>query len=168
MNKSDSIVNLSKALLKAQRSMGAATKGAVNPYFKSRYADYGAVLEVCKDPLNDNGLLVVQPHVNKDGKNFVETTIIHADSGEFISSMTEIICSKEHDAQALGSATTYARRFGLESLLAMPREDDDASAATGKTTKPSFPEAGYVAVVSSPKTASPQVVNPVKAKTTWT
>lgn len=121
-----------KALLKAQKQMGGAAKGANNPYFKSKYADYGSVLEACKDPLNDNGIIVLQPHVVVDGKNYVKTDLIHADSGETYSSTTEVRCSKENDAQALGSAITYARRFGLESLLAMPREDDDGNAASGK------------------------------------
>lgn len=133
------MINLMKALLKAQKQMGGAAKGANNPYFKSKYADYGSVLEACKDPLNDNGIIVLQPHVVVDGKNYVKTDLIHADSGETYSSTTEVRCSKENDAQALGSAITYARRFGLESLLAMPREDDDGNAASGKKvdTKPS-------------------------------
>lgn len=135
MNKSESVVNLSKALLKAQKAMGGATKGAANPYFKSRYADYGSVLEACKDPLNDNGIVVLQPHEPRvvDGKNYVETVLMHGETGEFISSLTEIVCAKGNDPQALGSATTYARRFGLESFLALPREDDDGNAASGKT-----------------------------------
>ena len=37
MNRSDSIVNLSKALLKAQQQMESAKKDSANPFFKSKY-----------------------------------------------------------------------------------------------------------------------------------
>ncbi len=126
--------NLMKALLKAQKEMGAATKGANNPYFKSKYADYGSVLEAVKDPLNDNGIVVLQPHVIQDGKHYVKTVLVHAESGEEYSSMTPVVCAKENNPQDLGSAITYARRYGLQSLPCLPTEDDDGNAASGKTT----------------------------------
>ena len=130
MNKSESIVKLSMALLKAQKAMGSATKDAKNPFFKSNYADYGSVLEVVKGPLNDHGILVLQPHSQDGTGSFVETVLVHADSGEYISSSTPVICAKQNDPQAMGSAITYARRYGLQSLLSIPSEDDDANSAT--------------------------------------
>ena len=134
MNKSDSIVKIVPALLKAQKAMGAASKDSKNPYFKSSYADYGSVLEASKEPLNSNGILVLQPHSNKEGKNFVDTLLIH-ESGEYISSSTEVVCSKPNDPQALGSAITYARRYGLQSILSMPTEDDDGEKAMVRQPK---------------------------------
>lgn len=131
MKTSESIKNIAPALLKAQKAIGGAKKGAANPFFKSKYADYGAVLEVSKDPLNDNGILVLQPVVFHDGKSFVETNLIH-ESGEFISGETEVVCAKQNDPQALGSAITYARRYGLQSLLSIPAEDDDGEGAMAR------------------------------------
>lgn len=125
--------NLFKALLAAQKTMGAATKGANNPYFKSKYADYSAVLEAVKGPFNENGIVLMQPLVNQDGKNFVKTVLAHAESGEIYESLTEVVCSKERDPQAFGSAITYARRYGLQSLPCLPTEDDDGNAAADKT-----------------------------------
>ena len=131
MNKSESIVKLTVALLKAQKAMGGATKDAKNPFFKSNYADYGSVLEVVKGPLNDHGIVVLQPHTQDPNTgSYVETVLIHADSGEYISSSTPVICAKQNDPQAMGSAITYARRYGLQSLLSIPSEDDDANSAT--------------------------------------
>lgn len=127
------MTNLFKALLKAQKAMGAASKDAANPFFKSKYADYGAVLEAVKGPLNDNGVVLLQPHIFQDGKNFVKTVLVHAESGEVYESTTEIICAKQNDPQAFGSAITYARRYGLQSLPCLPTEDDDGNAAVGKT-----------------------------------
>ncbi len=135
MKTSESIVNLAKALLKAQKNTGAAIKGASNPYFKSKYADLPSVMEVVKQEYNDNGILVLQPPVHRDGKNFIETTLIHAESGEFMTSETEVICSKQNDPQSFGAAQTYARRFGLQSMTFTPAEDDDGNMAAGRTSK---------------------------------
>jgi hypothetical protein len=129
MNKSDSIVKLTGALLKAQASMGAAVKGSKNPYFKSSYSDYNSVLEVVKEPLNSAGLIVLQPTLVREGKTLVETTIIHAESGEFLSSEMEVVTTKDRDPQAYGSAITYARRYALQSILSIPSVDDDAETA---------------------------------------
>jgi len=133
MNNSESIKNLTKALLNAQKNMGKAVKGAKNPYFKSTYADLPTVMEVVKEPLNEAGIIVLQPASFRDGKNFITTTLIHAETGEYMSSETEVVCTKANDPQAFGAAQTYARRFGLQSMLFIPAEDDDGNYASGRT-----------------------------------
>lgn len=134
MKTSETIKTIAPALLKAQKLIGGATKGAANPFFKSKYADYGAVLEACKDHLNENGIMILQPHTANERGSFVETILIH-ESGEWVSSETQVICAKQNDPQALGSAITYARRYGLQSLLAMPAEDDDGESAMVRGSK---------------------------------
>jgi hypothetical protein len=137
MNTSTSIGKIAPAFLKAQMSMGAAKKGESNPYFKSKYADLSSVLEACKDALNANGISILQPHVTEfnpttgDEVHFVETRLVH-ESGEFISSRTKIVVSKQNDPQSLGSSISYARRYGLQSLISLPAEDDDAEKAMGR------------------------------------
>ena len=140
METSQSISKIMPALHKAQTAMGSAKKGADNPYFKSKYADLGSVLESCKSLLNDNGITILQPHstqafTNSEGvtltKDFVETVLIH-ESGEFIKSSTPVVVAKQNDPQALGSAITYARRYGLQSLLSIPAEDDDGEGAMAR------------------------------------
>jgi hypothetical protein len=54
------------------------------------------------------------------------------DSGEFIGGHTEILAVKELDAQAQGSGVSYARRYGLQSLLCIGAEDDDGESAIGR------------------------------------
>lgn len=132
MKTSQSITNIAVALLKAQKVMGGAKKGATNPYFKSKYADLGSVLEACKEPLNENGVVILQPHVTENS-DYVETILLH-ESGEWISSSTRIVCAKVNDPQALGSAISYARRYGLQSLLSMPAEDSDAEGAMDRSS----------------------------------
>lgn len=136
MKTSESIKNLTKALLQAQKQMGAAVKGNKNPFFKSNYADLPTVMEVVKDPLNEAGVLVLQPSSNRDGKNFITTTLFHGETGEWMSSETEVVSAKQNDPQAFGAAQTYARRFGLQSLLFIPSEDDDGNSISGRDVKP--------------------------------
>lgn len=123
-----------KSLLKAQKEMGNASKGATNPFFKSKYADLNSIREACMPLLNDNGIVVLQPTVHVDGKNFVKTILMH-ESGETIQSLTEILFSKPNDAQAQGSGITYARRYGLQSLVNVGADDDDGSVASKSPPK---------------------------------
>lgn len=113
--------------------MGGAKKDAVNPYFKSKYADLGAVMEACKDKLNDNGIIVLQPVMGDS----VETVLIH-ESGEWLSSSVKVVCKTSNDPQAQGSAISYARRYGLQSMVFIPAEDDDAEKATTREVDKAF------------------------------
>jgi hypothetical protein len=134
METSTSIKEISKALLEAQKNMTLASKDSDNPYFKSKYADLNAIREACLPALNKAGVTALQPTVNRDNKNYVQTILLH-ESGEFISSLTEIIYSKQNDAQSQGSGITYARRYGLQSLMNVGAEDDDGNKASNPQPK---------------------------------
>lgn len=122
---------ISKAILEAQKEMGNATKGSSNPFFKSKYADLNSIREACMPALHNNGISCLQPTVHIEGKNFIKTILLH-ESGETFEGLTEIIYSKQNDAQAQGSGITYARRYGLQSLLNIGAEDDDGNKASVK------------------------------------
>lgn len=133
MKTSETIIKIIPALLESQKKIESVTKEADNPYFKSKYADLNSLMEACKKILNDNNILILQP-VTLEG---VETILIH-NSGEWLSSITKIVCKSENNPQDQGSAITYARRYGLQSMLFMSAEDDDGEKATDhKTTSPS-------------------------------
>lgn len=129
MKNSETLKAIAPALVKAQSEMSNAVKDAKNPFFKSSYADLNSVREACIPALNKNGITVLQPTVYEDGKPFVQTLLLH-ESGEYISSLTEIICNKINDAQSHGSGVTYARRYGLQSMCNIGSEDDDGNAAS--------------------------------------
>lgn len=129
LQKNYTMKNIAAALVKAQMEMDTATKGAKNPFFKSAYADLNSIREACMPALNKHGIVVLQPTVHIDGKNFVKTVLLH-ESGETIEGLTEIIYSKVNDAQAQGSGITYARRYGLQSLCNVGAEDDDGNKAS--------------------------------------
>ena len=117
------------ALLQAQSEMSNPKKGSENPYFKSKYADLNAVREAIIPILNKHHIIVLQPTVVVEGKNYVKTLLFH-ESGESIESFTEIVFSKQNDAQAQGSGITYARRYGLQSLVCIGADDDDGNGAS--------------------------------------
>lgn len=122
---------LATALVKAQSEMSNPKKGNTNPFFKSKYADLNAVREAVIPTLNSCGISVLQPIVNIDGKNFIKTILLH-ESGEMMESFTEIVYSKQNDAQAQGSGITYARRYGLQSFVCVGADDDDGNKASQK------------------------------------
>ncbi len=127
MERSDSIKHLAVALNKAQAEMSGAKKGANNPFFKSKYADLNSVVDAVRIPFAENGLSYSQFPVMDDNRVGVETILMH-DSGEFIAS-TLMLPTGKLDAQAAGSAITYARRYSLQSIAGIPAEDDDGNAA---------------------------------------
>lgn len=145
MEKSATIVNISKALIKAQSEMEKAKKsnsrGALNP-IKGMYANINDVIDACIPTLNKHEIAVLQPICLVDGFSFVETMLLHA-SGEFIAgSMTPVINPKLNDAQSQGAGITYARRYGLQAMLSLGTEDDNDAenlTTTGKEEKKEKP-----------------------------
>ncbi len=132
------IKQFAAAFIKAQQMMSNATKDSKNPFFKSKYADLNSVREACLPALNENGIAVMQPIVQVENKSFVKTLLLH-ESGESMECLTEIIFNKQNDAQAQGSGITYARRYGLQSLVNIGSEDDDGNKASeGKSRRNSF------------------------------
>ncbi len=126
--------NINEALLIAQRNIGAAVKGASNPFFKSKYADLGTVMEVVKKPLNDAGLSVTQElrvirSVDGGALNTLVTVLRNTDGETIESAIIVPECKKIQD---LGSAITYLKRYSLQALLFVPTEDDDGNFDTKK------------------------------------
>lgn len=133
MDRSDNIDQLATALAVAQGQIQDASKGAENPYFKSKYADLSAVRSVIREPLATNGLSIVQLPRTVDGGAIVTTILMHT-SGQFISNDLFMPAGKA-DPHGLGSAITYARRYSIMSMLALAAEDDDGNAAVESVKK---------------------------------
>lgn len=127
---SESIAKLAASLAKAQGSMRAALKDSVNPHFRSRYADLAGVWDACREPLASNGLAVVQTPGEISERSITLTTLLCHESGEWMRSAFTIPVSKA-DAQGVGSAVTYARRYALAAMVGIVQDDDDGNAASG-------------------------------------
>jgi hypothetical protein len=120
---------LIKALVKAQGAVTPAIKGAVNPHFKSRYADLGAVMEVAQPALTANGLALMFA-VTSEGTAVTLTPIILHVGGEKMELPGCTFPAGRADPQAFGSVITYGRRYLTMSLLGIPTEDDDGESAS--------------------------------------
>lgn len=126
--------NAASAFIRAQANMGAATKSAKNPFFKNNYADLTAIQEAVFPAFHAEGFAIIQQGGADEFGRYMETQMIHT-TGQVFSSRVYLEC-KPGDMQALGSAITYARRYGLMALSGIPTVDDDANAATGRSQKP--------------------------------
>jgi hypothetical protein len=139
---------LALALAKAQGQMANAAKDTRNPFFNSKYADLASVWDACRKPLADNELAVVQLPVGADAAHVaIETLLLHS-SGESISSVVVVPISATGkdgkpvaiNAQHVGSAITYARRYGLSAMVGIAPEDDDGNTASGRDAAPTRPQ----------------------------
>lgn len=120
--------SLAVALASAQMEMEGAKKSSQNPHFRSKYADLASVMDACMPALNAHGIAVIQPTGEDDTGRYVETILIHGESGDSLSCRVPLIVGK-NDMQGYGSAVTYARRYGLMSMAGIAPEDDDGNAA---------------------------------------
>ena len=136
MNKSENISNLAVALKKAQSEMGGVEMNQTNPFFKSRYADLGAVIEASKKALSNNGLSVSQPTVTNEFGVGVTTILFH-ESGEFMeSTITLPITDTKNIAQEAGKIITYLRRYSLASILNLYSDEDTDGEGKKTVQKP--------------------------------
>jgi len=126
--------NIATALAAAQINMGKALKQANNPHFRSKYADLGSVMDACLPALNERGIAVIQPTGEDEHGRFIETLLIHGESGETLSCRVPLIIGK-NDMQGYGSAVTYARRYGLMAMAGIAPEDNDGNAAAKAAPK---------------------------------
>lgn len=129
MNRSDTINELGAALAKAQASIRGAVKDSTNPHFRSSYADLASVWDACRAALTANSIAVVQGPASQDGQVVTVTTMLVHSSGQWVSSDLTMKPTKP-DPQGLGSAITYARRYGLAAMVGVAPEDDDGNAAS--------------------------------------
>lgn len=127
--------NIHVALAAAQMVMEPVAKGATNPHFKSRYADLSSVVHAVVPALNQNGISYWASYETRDGERLMVTRFHHGESETAIECAIPLIVNK-NDMQGFKSATTYAKRIGLESLSGVAPEDDDGNdAAKGAPTR---------------------------------
>lgn len=131
LNWSPTIGKLAEALAKATLEFGPVIKATENPFYKSQYADLSTLIDATRKPLAKHGLVVTQfPGEAATGRVAVITAVLHS-SGEWLRSEMSMPCSKP-DAQGVGSALTYGRRYAYGATLNLAGEkDDDGNAAVG-------------------------------------
>lgn len=146
---------LAAALAKAQGQMRAVGKSeeakVTSPKgnYSYKYSTLADVWEMIRKPLSENGLAVLQPVViAKEGFVVVTTLVVHT-SGQALS-CDVMMPVNNPNAQGYGSAITYARRYGLCSMLGVVSDEDDD---------------GNAASAGPPPAAAPPVAVPKKTRT---
>jgi len=130
------INELAKALSLLQSKLIGVKADSDNPFFKSKYASLDACWDSLRKPLFEAGLAVCQITVIENEKLYLRTILMHT-SGQWISSLFPII-PKDHTAQALGSAMSYARRYSLAAITGLTQDDDDAERAMNRPPQKAY------------------------------
>ncbi len=137
---SPNIDQLATALCKAQSEMNIAERNQKNPFFKSTYANFEAIIAASRPALCKYGLSIVQsPFVGEDGNSYLITILMHS-SGQWIKSKARHNPAKT-DIQSLASYNTYLKRMCYASLVGVSTggEDDDGQAAVLPMQPQKFP-----------------------------
>lgn len=138
MNTEKATPDLLAALAAAQGEIENATKNAKNQHFKNNYADLAECLNTIRPVFSAHGLAVIQSAGHFDGAMVTVTTIITHKTGGMISSESTCVPAKT-DAQGIGAATTYLRRYSVAAMCGIAQEDDDGQAAM-HNSKPAAPK----------------------------
>ena len=120
--------NLIESLVKAQSEMTHAAFDQTNPHFKSKFASLKSVIDAIKPALNANGIIFMQVSHPLDHGVGIETIFCKAD--EKLSTGVVMVPVDKANAQGLGSALTYAKRYSLAMACGIAADvDDDGNGA---------------------------------------
>lgn len=144
---SPTIANIALALAIAQGKIEGAKKNAENPFLDTTYADLHSVIEASRLPLAESHLCCVQiinPVPNPLELVSITTMLVHGDSGEWFRSVMYMPVIpqtvnetddsgrrtgkkvKRVDAQCVGIAIAYGRRYSRAAIIGVAQMDGDA------------------------------------------
>ena len=127
--------NIATALLEFHKTNPSAFEDKRNPHFKNQYASLESVINTVRTA-SQFGLTFTQEMDFEGDITFVRTVMMHS-SGDTRVSRTKIVSKDPNDPQKQGSAISYAKRYGLQSIFGLPSDDDDGEIANkAATTKP--------------------------------
>lgn len=129
---SEKIDLISKALSAFQAECPVVEKDKNNPFLKSKYADLGNILRTINPVLGKHGLAVTQMPIGDQGD--LITLLAHS-SGQWIRSCYRMRPTK-NDAQSVGSALTYQKRYAVAAILGVPIDDESDDDGEGGSVKP--------------------------------
>lgn len=124
MRTSEELNELATALVTAQGELKDITKNKQG--YGYMYATLESILAVTRPILAKNGLAVVQSHGNDANLITVTTRIIHK-SGQWLEDTGGVdyqVLRNMNNAQSVGSAITYLRRYQISSFLNITSDED--------------------------------------------
>jgi hypothetical protein len=132
VNKSESIKNISVALIKFQAEVQNPKNTADNPFYKSKYAPLNEILNDVRPLLSKHGLGVIQSPSGDGEKITINTMLVH-ESGEWIEFDPLTLKAEKITPQGAGVAITYGRRYSFSSVTGIASEpDDDGNSLEGE------------------------------------
>lgn len=126
-DRSQDIDKLAEALAKAQGEMVNGTKNKQGYGYK--YMDLSTLIDIAKPALSKNDLAIIQSHELLKGtlpSVVTKTTLLHA-SGQWYSTYLELpikVMPQLSQAQMVGVACTYGRRYTLQAMCLVAAEED--------------------------------------------
>ena len=137
---------IAAAVAAAQAEMRNPTFDRVNASFvrgnttpKANYASLAAVRDAVVPVLGKHGVAVLQDCVVREGAVECTTRLLHK-SGQSLTFGPLRVPVGQATPQAIGSATTYARRFQLMTVGGVAGDEDDDGEAAEPAQKPAAPE----------------------------
>jgi hypothetical protein len=137
-NTPTTLADFNADLFNALAAIPTLKKDARNPHFKNYYLSLEGLIEGVKPILWAHNFVLLQP-VTSEGAAVTVTTILRHISGEQLSSALTLTVSGEATSQALGSAITYARRYGAGGLLGLATSLDSTSEDDGHAASAAAP-----------------------------
>jgi hypothetical protein len=137
----DEVGAIAEALANAQAEMTNPGFDSTNPHFKSKFASLASVRNAVVPVLAKHGISVNQDLQTVENGVAVFTILTHK-SGQRMTFGPLVMPVSKADAQGVGSACTYARRYHLMSVCAVVGDVDDdgnqaaASAPSGWAATP--------------------------------
>ena len=124
MKHSESIKNLASALVLFRSQLVQPVKDKINPFLKNKYVPLEGVVEAVDKGIHGTGLSYTQS-ISGGDKSITVTTLIMHESGEWLELDGLTLPMAKQDAQAGGSAITYARRYSLSAAFGITSDTDD-------------------------------------------
>ena len=126
---------------KIQQEIGTLKKNKANPFFKSKYLDLTAINENLRPLLEKHKVALTQPLTFVESRPALALVINDLESDEVIREVA--LLPDLSDAQKMGGAITYFRRYSLVAYFTIDAEDDDGNFASSKSEKPLSMKAPY-------------------------
>jgi len=132
MKKSESIIEISKAMVSFQKEVKQPFKDASNPFFKSKYVPLESVVEAITDIAPKHGLSFTQWALNdENGRVGVATLLMH-ESGEYIEYDPVFMQAEKQTPQGYGALITYIKRYTLSAIFGITSDQDDDGNSSSK------------------------------------
>ena len=118
---------IASAFVKARTEIGGTVGKDAKGNF-GKYATLAAITEATSEIMGSHGLAIVQECFADEAGVTVYTTVVH-ESGATMEFAPLSLPVERKNAQGVGSAITYARRYQLSAICGLAPDDDDGTAA---------------------------------------